>query len=831
MDEATRFRWVFFLKQKSDVPGTIRQFITMMKIQSSHKVKRWHSDNEEKFIFNIMTNIVKTNEIMHEFTTFYNSEQNESAEKSMHTIWNDAKTLFKNTNLNINLWSEMIRTKIYLINRSSTNALKKIIFYETWKKTKSNFDHLRIFGNVSYKITSRVLLKITSDRVEKCILLNYEDSNQYRIYNIIKKKMKLARNVRFQKENHRSNVKIRLDINVNHDSSNDNVSTTLKSESRDQKKPNDSTDHDESSKKTRSKNSYDEALYAKCQQNFEVEISDLLKKIQATIARLQEQKKNLAISISVLLVNVEAYQSIVETILRNSLDVDSQESINYKKVMTSSQQNDWRKVMKNELASHEKNDIWKLKLTSINRKVLKSKWVYKLKRNFEEKIQRYKARWVVRKFEQKYDIDFNETFAAIVKSMTYKILFAMIAFHDWNIEQMNVKTAFFYENLNEVVYCEMLIEFEKSDMICKLRKALYDLKQTSKIWFKTLIEFLKFLKYHVILEDSNVYHHESKVYVVIYVDDLLILEFNRSGIANLKRKLSERFCMIDLDSIAHYLELKIQRNRATKIIRLSQKFYLRKIIVDFNFSDLRKAENFMNSKVTLQSTFENFIVIDSHKIRYQSAIDSLMYFMLRTRSDIAFEVSQILRFAFNLTDDHWTAIQRIFRYLKKYFDLKLIYCDEELLNYTDANWAKNNDRKSTESYLYKLEKTTISWNNKRQNTIALFSCEIEYMTASEATKKTLWMRRLLKEFDYFESQTVIIQVDNKSAIALTENSMHHDKTKHIEIRYHFIREKVIEELIRLKFVFIKNQVADGLIKLLAGEAFSKFIKNLGLEPV
>ena len=368
-------------------------------------------------------------------------------------------------------------------------------------------------------------------------------------------------------------------------------------------------------------------------------------------------------------------------------------------------------------------------------------------------------------------------------------------------------------------------------MICKLKKTFYNLKQTFKIWFKIFIEFLKFLKYQIIFENSNVYHYKSKIYVIIYVNDLLILKFNRLKIANFKQKFSKRFRIIDLNSIVHYLKLKIQRNRTTKIIRFNQKFYLRKIITNFNFNNLKKVENFINSKIILKFIFENFIVIDLYKIRYQFAINSLMYFMLKTRLNITFEIFQISRFVFNFIDDHWIAIQRIFRYLKKYFDLKLIYCDEKFLNYTNANWTKNKNKKSIENYLYKFEKTTINWNNKRQNTIVLFNCEIEYMTTFETIKEILWMRRLLKKFDYFESQTMIIQIDNKSVIILIENSMHHDKTKHIEIRYHFIKKKMIEKFIRLKFVFIKNQVVDELIKFLIEKTFNKFIKNFELKFV
>ena len=127
-------------------------------------------------------------------------------------------------------------------------------------------------------------------------------------------------------------------------------------------------------------------------------------------------------------------------------------------------------------------------------------------------------------------------------------------------------------------------------------------------------------------------------------------------------------------------------------------------------------------------------------------MNSLMYFMLKTRSNITFSISQISRFSSNSTFAHWTIVQRIFKYLKQYFTLKLIYQKENLLNYTNANWARDNDKKSIEKYLYKLEKATINWSFKRQTTIALFNCEAKYMITFKTTKEALWMRRLLNEF-------------------------------------------------------------------------------------
>ena len=209
--------------------------------------------------------------------------------------------------------------------------------------------------------------------------------------------------------------------------------------------------------------------------------------------------------------------------------------------------------MNEELASLAENDTWTLVPRPTHQRVLGGKWVYRLKKALGGEIQRYKARWVVRGFEQRYGIDFNETFAAVVKPMTYKALFAIAAQEDWEIEQMDVKTAFLYGTLDDDVYVEMPTGFEEPNKVCKLNKALYGLKQAPRVWFKTLTEFLESLGYHAIPEDPSVYRNkEQGIYIAIYVDDLLIFGPNKSAIATLKQNLSDRFHMTDLGPVAYY---------------------------------------------------------------------------------------------------------------------------------------------------------------------------------------------------------------------------------------------------------------------------------------
>ena len=837
MDEATRFRWVYFLKQKSDVSGAIRHFLNMVERQTGLKIKRWHSDNGGEFISGIMDEIAKSRGIIHEPTAPYNPESNGSIEKSMHIVWNGARALFKDTELDISLWPEMVRTRIYLLNLSPTTALQLHTPYEAWEKVKPDLSYLKVLGSIGYKTTPRELLHKTSDRAEKCIPLGYGGSNQYRVYNLVKQRMELVRDIRFPNEGDKSHARIRPDISANHDPAlpADQVSlppnTTQSETSTAGTKRYAEEELDGPSKRTRSKTSYDEAMYTKCQQISEPSKVTILNEIQATIARLSNQDVDPATSVAALLASIEAFQTTAEETLRHPIDSDPQEPATYKRAMASPHAENWYKSMTDEMKSHKDNNTWTVVLKPTHRRVLGGRWVYRLKRGPGGEILRFKSRWVVRGFEQRYGIDFNETFATVVKPMTYKAIFTVCALYGWDIEQMDVKTAFLESDLDEEVYVELPAGFEQEGMVCRLNKALYGLKQAPRAWFKTLTDFLISIGFIALPEDPSVYKHDG-VFIAIYVDDLLIFGPNKLGIAALKQRLSERFHMTDLGPVAYYLGLEVNRNRREKSISLSQVTYLRKIIADFKFEGLRGAMTPMEPDVILQPAADDYQAESSLKARYQSAVGSLMYLMLGTRPDIAFAVSQVARFASNPSAEHWTAVQRIFRYLKKHPNLGLVFSGDELLGYTDANWARDNDRRSTGGYLYKLGGAAISWSSKRQSTIALSSCEAEYMAASEAAKEAIWLSRLLNQLGYIrDSSQVVIQADNKSAIALANNPMHHGRSKHIELRHHFIREKVAEGAIKLTFVPTLEEAADGLTKPLGGIAFSKFIKELGLQTI
>ena len=269
---------------------------------------------------------------------------------------------------------------------------------------------------------------------------------------------------------------------------------------------------------------------------------------------------------------------------------------------------------------------------------------------------------------------------------------------------------------------------------------------------------------------------------------------------------------------------------------LSQHNYIDSIITRFNFNDLKPSAIPMDPAASLKTSQSPTSLAGIAKMKnvpYREAVGSLMYAVMGTRPDVAFAVSTVAQFLENPGWEHWEAVKKIFRYLKGTRDLSLVYGarKEDLQGWVDADGASQKHRRAISSYVFMVDGGAVSWSSKKQELVTLSTAEAEYVAATYATKEALWLRTLFGEIFSHIKDPTIIHGDNKSAIALANDGHYHARTKHIDIRYHFIRYIIEAGSIKLVYCPTDDQTADALTKALPSTKAKHFATEMGLRTV
>ena len=319
------------------------------------------------------------------------------------------------------------------------------------------------------------------------------------------------------------------------------------------------------------------------------------------------------------------------------------------------------------------------------------------------------------------------------------------------------------------------------------------------------------------------------------MDDLIILASNVTQLKWLKSELEKEFEMSDLGELHYCLGVEFERNREAHTITMNQRSYIEEVLKRFNMEECKPVGTpfDVNSKL-LKLLDEEFVNVQREMkgVPYKARVGSLMYAMVATRADIAFAVSTVSQFMSKAGPPHWMAVKRIMRYLKGTLDFKLCLGGKDIVlrGFCDADWAGDaNDRRSTTGYVFFVGVGVISWKCKKQPTIALSTTEAEYMATSHCTKEAVWLRQLLADVGYVQEGPTSIMCDNQGCIALAKNPTHHSRTKHIDVQHHFIREKLENQEICLKYCPTEDMIADVLTKPLAKDRHQALTKAMGLE--
>jgi hypothetical protein len=492
----------------------------------------------------------------------------------------------------------------------------------------------------------------------------------------------------------------------------------------------------------------------------------------------------------------------------------------------------WDQAMQEELTALWEKGVYEWVDKPTHKKILPAKWVYKIKRDKKGAIEKYKARLVAKGFLQKPGVDYGEVFAPASSLVTLRLLLSIAAEKDYDVHQLDVKTAFLNGDLEEEVYLQPPEGYEdKQGRVWLLKKALYGLKQAAQAWHKKLKDSLEKVGLHPSDSDPCLFIGQfddgHQVHLLIHVDDALIVG-PTAAVREVKSKFSSLFEVRDLGEAALFLGLEIVRDRAAGTLWLGQSQYAEQKLEQFGMRDCNPRGTPLEVNLQLGPDGETL----QSNMPYSEIVGSLLYLAVCTRPDISHSVGMLSRFVSAPKLEHWHALKGVLRYLRGTSKLGLMFRrGDGLVGYSDSDYAGDLiKRRSTSGYVFMNAGAAVLWGSKLQATVAVSTCEAELIAAARAIKEALWLRKLLADIQGSYS-CVKLMMDNQSTLSLVKNPAigAQTRTKHVDVKYNFARHCVSIGAIDAKFVRTSEMIADMFTKQLPGPAFRKHRESIGLK--
>lgn len=486
--------------------------------------------------------------------------------------------------------------------------------------------------------------------------------------------------------------------------------------------------------------------------------------------------------------------------------------------------------MMEELESIEQNNTWEEVILPSHRKSVGSKWVFKTKYDNNGNVMRRKARLVAQGFTQKFGVDYDEVFAPVVRNESVKLLLSFAGTRHWQVYQYDFKTAFLNGNLSEEIYLRPPPGVTLNGKVYRLRKSLYGLKQAAYVWNKAVHESL--LKGGFIQSrfDPCVYIKRlngKAVYILIHVDDILAVTNSETMLRQSMDEIGRDFELKALGKATEFLGTTINRDNDGNFI-ISQPQHIERIIREAGQMDAKPSKYPIDTgyyKLDGKELPDNF--------QYRKLIGMLLYVATHTRPDITASVGILSQRVSKPRDVDYTEVKRIARYLSGTRSLSLKLSEKnsstQIICYTDSDFAEDRtDRKSRSGSCSFINGGLISWNSQKQSLVAQSSAEAEYVALSDAVKDVLWLRKLSVELGLTEEPSVDVRCDNQAAIKLVENDKFSHRTKHIDIRYHLVKDCQKRGEIKITYQPTESNLADIFTKPLCGIRMERLRTKLGM---
>lgn len=865
-DNYTRVRWVYPLRLKSDALETFKGFHKFITKNTGLRIGTFHSDNGGEFTSSAFRDYLNQQGIRRTTTVPHTPAQNGITERGNRTLFTSTRAMRLGAGLPTTYWSLAAEAACYTNNRLPTAALKGRSPYEAWHGTKPNLDHLRVFG-------CPVFVRVESGKLHakavKGTFVGYPKDAKGYLVRFDDGRIIVTRDVTFLEgqvlkkstasevedsktgttpsQQHRPHSRGSAGATPPHDDDDDAMPELLNDDDDDDvpaeparhdergdehgqdddngderdgrdERDDDNDDNDDEKRRDEHDDDDDDVPAGPAQRDErgdehdqdndnddehgdrderdddddEQGNGDAQHAGRRVSARLQRTFKPTNKALDYYAANFVEEQPPT---VREALD-----------------DQDWRKAMDEEMAAHKKNGTWSVVRCPHNVRPLPTKWVFKRKDD-----GRFKARLVARG-DLQGDDTYDETYSPVARDTTIKVALALTAALDFHAEQMDVKTAYLNGNIDEEIYLRPPTGYEGDygGNVLRLQKALYGLKQAGLRWHETITSYLNELNFKKSMHDPCLFiktDGQLQALIALYVDDILLSCRTRPMLDRLKQQLTTRFDMTILGQPKSYLGMDITRD--AQGIQLSQATYIDKVLQRFGMQNAKPQPTPCTTRPTARSADEQ--QVDPKLIR--EAIGALLYLARIARPDIAFAIGQLARFQADPGESHLRGIKRVLRYLigTKHFSIKFPAHDEiKFIGYSDADYAGDQlTRRSTGGFIFMLNGAPICWRSKLQTLTALSTTESEYVGLTETAKEAIYLRRLLQELHIDCSKPTLIHEDNQAAIAITNNANYIGRIKHLDTKYHFIRQAVQQGQVQVTYCPTDRMLADLLTKPLA----------------
>ncbi|PKU70162.1 Retrovirus-related Pol polyprotein from transposon TNT 1-94 [Dendrobium catenatum] len=800
IDDFSKFTWVFPIHNKSDVFFQFVQFKTQVEKQTNYQIKCLRSDGGKEYLNSTFANFLNQHGIQHQTSCPYTPEQNGSAERKHRHLIEMTRTLLHTASMPYTFWPDAVLTASYIINRlpSIHNNLSSPL--QLLYNKQPNYTFLKIFGCACFSWIPPVQRHKLEPRSRQCVFLGYSSiSKGYKCLDLNTNKIVVSRHVIFDESKFPfQHSAPQFTIPEQMPSNPSMLVPTHGAAPPQTPKISQEAVNLPPNTSDRTGNTPRETMQFS---DLPVTIPNLSKHPMTT--RLQSGK-------------LKPIQRLNLLHMQESNTTDTMsDPTTYQEA---SKHSHWRAAMADEFYALQRQGTWDLVPLPPNTSLLGSKWTFRTKYNSDGTVARFKARLVAQGNTQQYGVNYLETFSPVAKFTTIRTFLTIAIHYNWPVHQIDITNAFLHGKLNETIFMKHPKGFEddtQPNYVCKLKKTIYGLKQSPRMWFQMLSTHLQSIGFVAGKADSSMFlfsKDDVQLFMVIYVDDILLTGNNNKMITSTINQLKTKFDMKHL-GLAHSF-LGIQITRTNNSFFLSQSQYANSILDIAGMSQCKPLANPSYTKPPVPQAQE---FLGNDPKLYRHLVGSLQYLTL-TRPDISFAVNSLCQHMHNPMSLDFLFLHRLLRYIKGTltYGLPITQGDLVLQSFSDADWAGDKDtRRSTTGYCTFLGHTLVSWSVKKQHTVARSSTEAEYKAIATALTDIIWLRRLLLNFNISLTRPTTLYCDSTSAIALANNPVFHAHTKHIEIDHYFIRDHINSKTVNIFPISKKDQVADIFTKQLS----------------